>query len=135
MTASVAVLLALIASVALALAPTTTTHAAFQVVGPEGVPPTPAEVRVTHRSLYDSQGSDVLIPLSIPVVLATIAFLVRRWLGALVPVLALLWVFSMLGAFSIGLFYIPALVAMAVAVAVPGPREHKEANRPQRQKA
>lgn len=116
------IILALVALVALAFAPTGSQQEALQVVGPGGEA-SPAEVRVTHPSLFDTQGSSVLIPLSIPVGLAVIGFLVRRWRGALGVVVTLMWLFSLLGAASIGLFYFPATAAMVIALAVPGPQD------------
>jgi hypothetical protein len=72
-----------------------------------------------HRSLIDSEGVSVLIPLLIPVVLAAVPVLMRegrRAQLARVFSAALLGVGVFLAILSVWWFYVPALLAMVMAV-------------------
>jgi hypothetical protein len=113
--------LALIASLVLLLAPlgnevgsTASTPAASGRAGS----PTEPEARVTHPSLLESQGWSVAVPLSVPVVLTGFGVVAARrgWRPALIVVAALLGAGIVLGALSIGVYYLPAEAAMIVAV-------------------
>lgn len=118
--------LAAAASATLAFAPFTAQQDAVQSIGPGSVSP-PAAVRITHASLFDTQGSAVLIPLAVPIGLTTAGFAYQRWRGVMVVMAALLWGFCVLGALSIGLFYIPSHIALVIAIAAPPARDRKSA--------
>lgn len=119
--AGVALLLAVGASLALLFAPLSTQvesipcRRACTVAVPE--PPGGSEPKVTHPSLLQTNGWTVVLPLGIPVVLAGAGVLAavrqaRRWL---VVIAALLGAFVVLGALSVGIFYLPAEAVMIVA--------------------
>ena len=81
------------------------------------------ETRVTHPSLLETQGWSVAVPLSVPVLLAAGGLLAARYRTRPVLILAavLLGAFVVLGALSVGVFYLPAEVAIIVA----GVKEHR----------
>jgi len=85
--------------------------------GPGGV-----SVQTTgSTTLVQSDGWGVLVPLSIPVVIAGVPLALSRtrWRrGALVAASVLLVIFVVLGAASVGLFYLPAAVATVAAAIV-----------------
>ena len=125
--AAASFLLAMMASLVLLLAPLgsevgatpATSPAASEPVAPAGV----AETRVTHPSLLQIQGWSVAVPLSIPVALAGIGLIATGYRSrtALVGLAILLGAFVVLGALSVGVFYLPAEAALIVA-AVKGGR-------------
>ncbi len=85
----------------------------------------PGGVTVTHNyrvSLFQVDGAWVLVVVSVPVVLALIAVLVRN---RAVKVLStvLLWVGCVLGMMSVGLFFVPAAVLMTFALRLPAPAQ------------
>ncbi len=120
---AVSLVLALMASVILLVVPTGTSVSSVCSVGPPPVPggaqasPTCIS-RVTHTSLVDDQGWGVAVPLSIPVVVAGIPLALagtRAWRPAAIAAACLLMAFAILGAASVGIFYLPSAVAMIVA--------------------
>jgi hypothetical protein len=117
-------LLALTASLVLLLAPlgNEVESTATGSLG-AGASPTDAETRVTHPSLLEIQGWSVAVPLFVPVVLTGFGVVAARrgWRPALIVVAALLGAGIVLGALSIGFYYLPAEAAMIVA-AVKGRR-------------
>jgi hypothetical protein len=100
-------LLALVASSALLLVPFGTRVTATTAGSPS--PPV-----VTHHSLLEHEGASVLPVLAVPALAAALGVAgSRRPVRALSA--GLLWAFSVLGAMSIGLYYVPAAVVMTVA--------------------
>jgi hypothetical protein len=102
--------LAAVASLALLFAPTGTSETACS-------PSEACHPRVTHPSLLQSQGWGVAVPLSAPVAVAGVAAALRRTRAgrpAAVAAGVLLSGFVLLGALSVGLFYLPCAVAMFV---------------------
>lgn len=87
------------------------------VAVPPGSPPQPAAGRSTCASLLELNGPGVLWVLILPVALAGAAVWGaggrRRWLLAAATVA--LAAFSVLGGFSVGLAYLPAVAALVVA--------------------
>jgi thiol:disulfide interchange protein len=76
-------------------------------------------------TLVQSQNRRLLMPLAVPVALAGVplAFRRTRWSrGALIVAGALLLVFVVLSLPSIGIFYLPATVAMIAAATASGRR-------------
>lgn len=76
-----------------------------------------------HAGIVAVNGTDVLLPLLVPVLLAALPLLARSagWRRGLSAAAALiLGAFALLGAASVGLFYAPAAVALGVAAAGPG---------------
>jgi hypothetical protein len=113
-------LLALIASLALLLAPLgneVESTADSPAASGQAASPTAAETRVTHPSLLEIQGWSVAVPLFVPVVLSGFGVVAARrgWRPALIVVAALLGAGIVLGALSIGFYYLPAEAAMIVA--------------------
>jgi hypothetical protein len=86
--------------------------------------PSGGTIRSTQSTtLVQSQGRRMLVPLAIPVALAGVplAFGRTRWRReALIAAGALLVIFVVLSLPSIGLFYLPAMVAMIAAATVSG---------------
>jgi hypothetical protein len=124
--------LAVAASGALAFLPTTSEEYAVQTVSSsKGNEVRRVEGGTVHRTLLDSEGPSVLIPLAIPVGLTGVAAAVRRGrtarrvtLGATI----LLAAFCFLGAMSIGMFFVPAAVAMGFSLRrAPPPRRTRRA--------
>ena len=108
-----ALLLALAASTAFLVLPTTTrTTATSDSAG------SPSPTIVTHHTLLEHEGSSVLLVLAVPVLVAALGTLVPAGPRAR-PVRAaaafLLWAFAVLGAASVGLAYVPAAIAMTAA--------------------
>jgi hypothetical protein len=72
---------------------------------------------VVRQTLVEAVGWQVVRFLAVPVVVAGLGLAIRRrW--ALIPAAAVLWLFVLVTGFSIGLFYLPAAVAMAAAAAI-----------------
>jgi len=71
-----------------------------------------------ERTLLDEEGPGVLIPLGIPIVITAVALASSRTRHARSVSGAaafLMWVFTILGAMSIGYVYLPAAVALTLA--------------------
>lgn len=76
-------------------------------------------------TLVQSDGWSVLVPLAVPAAFAGVPLALRRtrWRrGALVAASVLLLAFVVAGLFSIGVFYLPAAVAMVTAAILDGRR-------------
>jgi len=120
-----AFLLAVAASVVLLFAPLGTsveTTAPSRQGSSSPEQPLRSEPEVSHVSLLEEQGWSVALPLSIPVILAgggvvASAWRARRWL---IVMSVLLGAFVLLGALSVGIFYLPAEAAMIVAAVKEG---------------
>jgi hypothetical protein len=111
---------ALAASTYLLFEPTVGTVSTSVASGLSG-PAVPSRDLYSSSSLLATQGSSVLLPLLIPVVLSALPLFGRspRWhfiLGA--GAAALLGLFCLLGILSVGFFYVPSLVALIVALAL-----------------
>ncbi|HEX2192032.1 MAG TPA: hypothetical protein VHH09_02475, partial [Acidimicrobiales bacterium] len=106
--AALSLTLAIGASAALALLPTGSKTVAVRADEPVS--------EVTHESLLEHEGGSVLVVLAVPVLAAALGAVTapghRR---ARIVSAVLVWAFSILGAASIGLFYVPAALAMTVA--------------------
>lgn len=106
--------LSLVAAVVLAFAPLASqTEAVPSSLGGTGV-----VGRVERVSLLEHEGASVLIPLAVPVAIAALGLAAdrsRRPRTLRTVAAGLLVVFVLLGAMSIGLFYLPSAVAMVVA--------------------
>jgi hypothetical protein len=73
--------------------------------------------RPTRATLVEVNGGWVAIPVLFPVAIALLPVVFRqRWVRIAAAVV--LWVFAFLAGMSIGLFYVPAAVAMLVAAMV-----------------
>ena len=113
--ARASLLLAFAASTAFVFLPTTTRVTA---TGPGSASPPVT----THRTLLEHEGSGVFVVLAVPVAVAALGAVagaahgtrLARGLSA-----SLLWVFTALGAASVGLFYAPAALVMTVAACAP----------------
>lgn len=133
-----AVGLVLLAVAVLLLAPFGSQQEAVSVSAPavgqqESVPVTPGQrVAVVERvSLLEHEGPTVLIPLAVPVVLVLLG-VAAGWFARPKPVrtiaAGLLAAFVVVGAMSIGVFFLPAAIALGVAAArTPGatPSRHR----------
>jgi hypothetical protein len=86
---------------------------------PVSIPGTPmCSSRVTHPSLVDDQGWGVAVPLAIPVAVAGFPLALARTRArkaAAIVAACLLMAVAILGAASVGIFYLPSAVAMIVA--------------------
>lgn len=74
----------------------------------------------SSESLLSSEGSSVLIVLAIPVMLIVVPLLLRNQTLAYrsrIVIVVLLGIFVLLGALSIGLFFVPTLIAMVLSLA------------------
>lgn len=75
---------------------------------------------VTHGSLLESEGSSILVVLSIPVLLTIIGLVAHRRVRMVTAILLI--VGCLLGLMSIGVFFVPsAILAVIAAVKTPGP--------------
>ena len=112
-------LLALAASLVMLLAPLGTQEEATSIPSsPSSGQTKPAEPRVTHPNLLETEGWSVALPLSVPVFMSGGGLIAaRRGIrGVLVVSAVLLGAFVALGALSVGIYYLPAEVAMIVAI-------------------
>ncbi len=78
----------------------------------------PTETVVSSPTLLEAQGASVLIPLLVPVLLTLVPVLIPSgtvWRIASIVSAALLGIFVVLGALSVGWLYVPALLAAIVA--------------------
>jgi hypothetical protein len=75
--------------------------------------------RTTRVSLLSNEGPSVLIVVAIPVLLVALPLMLRGAAASYrsrVVIVTLLGVLVMLGAMSIGLFFVPTLIAMVVSM-------------------
>jgi hypothetical protein len=73
-----------------------------------------SETRTSSETLVESEGPSVLVTLAVPVVPAVVALTVRRRTATKVAAW-LTGLFCLVGAMSIGLFYVPAAVTLGLA--------------------
>jgi hypothetical protein len=73
-------------------------------------------VRTYRVSMFQTNGAWVLVVVSVPVLVALMPVVMRRKNVAIVSA-ALLWIGCIVGAFSVGMFFIPAAVLMTIAAA------------------
>ncbi len=112
--AVVSLALSLVAAVVLAVAPLGSQQEAV----PSSLDTSGVVGRVEHVSLLQHEGASVLIPLAVPPAvsaLGVVAGLFPQPRPVRAVAAGLLVVFVLLGAMSIGLFYLPCAVAMVVA--------------------
>jgi hypothetical protein len=74
----------------------------------------PSQERCSSVSVFETDGAWVLVVVSVPIVIALVPVLVRRRAAAIVSAV-LLWGCCIVGAFSVGMFFVPAAVAMTIA--------------------
>lgn len=70
------------------------------------------------RTLLENEGASVLVPLAIPVLITALALARSRTRSARTVAMVgafLLWIFTILGAMSIGYIYLPATGALTLA--------------------
>ncbi len=97
-------------------------------VGPDGQlgPVVTTPETVTHATLLEVNGSAVLIPLGLLLLFAVVAVWGRplwvRWIGV-----ALFGALTVLGALSVGAFFVPALPCLLLAVALSTPERSADA--------
>jgi hypothetical protein len=108
--ALVALLLAVAGALVAAFAPTG--HVVESVGSPGGVIMT----RSYNVSIFQTEGSWVLVVVSVPVLVALVPVLVRHRSARIVSAV-LLWTLCVVGMWSVGIFFIPAAIVMTVAAA------------------
>jgi hypothetical protein len=121
---ALAFLLAVGASVFLVVGPTYTSTSSSSSISSDGTE-TVGPVTTSHATLLEENGRGVLIPLAVPVVLAgagAVLSLRRRWWPAHLAVAGVLFAGCLLGAMTIGLFYIPAASALMLSAGLSGAR-------------
>jgi hypothetical protein len=114
--AYVGLILAVAASLFLIFAPTESGQSETASVGSDGSNVERSDVM--HQTLLDVEGPSVFIPLAIPPGIACIAIAFGRTRLARSMALisaTLLWIFTVLGAMSIGFMYLPAAAALSFA--------------------
>lgn len=112
----------LVAAAVLMLAPLGSSQTAVATSTSMSPSPSPelSVARVEHESLLQHEGGSVLVPLAVPVVIAllgTVASLFRRPKILRMVSAGLLATFVLLGALSIGIFFLPSAIAMGIAAA------------------
>ena len=71
-------------------------------------------------SIFQTDGTWVLVVVSVPVLIALLPVLFRRRVVRIIAA-ASLWACCVVGLFSIGVFFVPAAILMTVAAARPDP--------------
>jgi hypothetical protein len=72
--------------------------------------------RSYNGSMFQTDGSWVLVVVSVPVLLALVPVLIRYRAARIVSA-ALLWVGGLVGMWSVGIFFVPAAIVMTIAAA------------------
>lgn len=108
MLTAVACLLAVVGALVAAFAPTGTLGES------SGSPGGPVVMHTSHVSLFQTEGAWIFIVVSVPVLVALIP-MVARHRRARTASAVLLWIGCLVGMWSIGMFFIPAAIAMTVA--------------------
>jgi hypothetical protein len=103
-----AFLLAVIAAVVAAFTPT------GQLVESSGSPGGAIVTRSSNVSIFQTDGAWVLVVVSVPVLVALVPILIPHRTARIVSVV-LLWIGCIVGMWSVGLFFVPAAIAMTVA--------------------
>ena len=82
---------------------------------------------VTTPTLIQSSGGAILVPLLIPVILTVIPLLVRNrgWQATSIVATVILAVFAIIASASIGMFYLPAVVAAVTSLFIPSRKRIK----------
>ena len=109
--------------VVLYIAPFGTTETASDGVTSTGEAHTSAPVTTEGERLFEGSSLLELWPLVLPAVLCAVACLaaVRRHRWPLIVAMTLLALFSFISGFSIGLFYVPAVVLLVLSVLAASP--------------
>jgi hypothetical protein len=76
-----------------------------------------AAVFLVVWTLLQGNGALVIIPITFPVVIALLPLLFRKQAVRIIATI-IMWGFAMISGFSIGLFYLPAAIAMLLAACV-----------------
>jgi hypothetical protein len=71
----------------------------------------------THATLLQVNGAWVIIPVTFPVVIAMLPVLFRKQAVRIIATI-MMWGFTIISGFSIGLFYLPAAIMMLLAACV-----------------
>jgi hypothetical protein len=124
--------LALITSGLLALAPTMSEESAVSTVATGDAPARSIEIHATHQSLLASQGFGVLTVLAIPVAICLVSIALARLTRshlAFGVAAVLLTICCVLGAASIGLFFLPSAALLAFSAGRTMERRTKTSNR------
>jgi hypothetical protein len=101
------------------LGQTCSSTATVPALGSLGGSPAPAVGEVCHAvSTFAVDGAWVLVVVSVPVLVAFVPVLVRRR-PARVLSAVLLWIGSILGMLSVGMFFVPAAILMTIAAQRP----------------
>jgi len=74
------------------------------------------ETTCRHESAFSVNGWWVLVVVAVPLVIALIPLLFDRRSTRIVSTVVL-WAFSIIAGFSVGLFFVPAAIAMTIAAA------------------
>lgn len=104
---------------AVAVAALTALGAAFLPTGTSTMTDSSGVVTTSHTSLVGNEGAGVLVVLVIPLLVIGAPLLLRRSSGVRVArqvVVGLLSVMVVLGALSVGVFFLPALALMVISV-------------------
>jgi hypothetical protein len=81
------------------------------------------------RTLIDANGAWVLIPVLLPVLVAAVPCVFRRWVTRVISAVVL-GVFVLISGFTIGLCYLPAAIAMVVAASRRTRKPHQRHDQP-----
>ncbi|MDP9331198.1 MAG: hypothetical protein M3P11_11240 [Actinomycetota bacterium] len=111
-----AFLLAVIGALVAAFAPTGQSMESSFSISSSLSGPVQTVSRSYRVSMFQTNGAWVLVVVLVPVLVALIPVLVRHRKAAIVSAV-LLWTSCVIGAFSVGMFFIPAAVLMTVAAA------------------
>lgn len=116
----IAVVLVVVANVVLLLVPTYSSASATSSGDSSQVTSTTAPVE-TMQTMLQVVGPRLLVVLAIPLAAALLPLWARgrAWIVLSIVSAALLWVFVLLGALSVGLFFLPAALVAVVAACVP----------------
>ena len=74
-------------------------------------------LRTTHATLLQVNGSWAILPVAFPVIIALVPLVVRKQAIRIIATLVI-GAFSFVAGFTVGLFYVPAAVAMLLAACV-----------------
>jgi hypothetical protein len=106
---------------ALVLAAVAATVVVFVPLATEATSDSSGNETTAAVSLLQSMGPSVFLIVAIPVVIAALPLFSRgrTWVVLSIVSAALLWTFVVLGALSIGVFFMPAAILSLVAACIP----------------
>ncbi|MDP9329055.1 MAG: hypothetical protein M3P11_00155 [Actinomycetota bacterium] len=111
-----AFLLALIGALVAAFAPTGQAMESSFSISSSLSGPVQTVSRSYRVSMFQTSGAWVLVVVSVPVLVALIPVLVRHRKAAIISAVVL-WIGCVVGAFSVGMFFVPAAILMTIAAA------------------